>query len=145
MFARTLEEYLSYPLNDLEVDETDFIVYALIDPRNSEPFYVGRTMQLKTRMAQHDNSARRAIRFQDSLNAPNFGDPKDRYIADLFRLNLQYEVMILEKNARMPEVNHLEFEWALTLKAIGYPIQNKLSGMVKGRNIDIEKVLGEAA
>lgn len=95
-------------------------IYSLIDPRDGEIKYVGKTKDLNERLKSHFHDARR------------FNTPKNAWLLKLKRLGLRPRVEVLEEvdKSSWPEA---ERRWIAALRNKGCPLKNICDGG-EGRN-----------
>ena len=95
-------------------------IYSLIDPRDDEIKYVGKTKDLDERLKSHFHDARR------------FNTPKNAWLLKLKRLGLRPRIEVLEEvdDSRWPEA---ERKWIARLRHNGCPLKNICDGG-EGRN-----------
>jgi hypothetical protein len=122
-----------------------FTIYALIDPRTNEPFYVGRSHDLEQRLWSHVNNGKTTLRLRRQLNNYSYGTAVYRYIADMIEQNSFPRLMVLEDNLDNDSSVILEYEWALTLASLNFPIQNRIVNMVRGCKKQVIEILGRVA
>ncbi len=110
-------------------------VYALVDPRDSQVFYIGKTV--------HSPSSRAKSHMTDGKNSD-----KVAWIADLIQHGLTPSVEILESGTYTDdELNELEIAWIAEAREEGWPIVNIQIGGRNGRIINdcVRKNLSRAA
>lgn len=96
--------------------------YALIDPRNGEPFYVGHTVDLEGRFQSHILSGQIAL----DMNRPREGlTAKEGYIAALLEKGIEPEVLVLDESRCTASESRLrEREWCERLARTGSILLN---------------------
>ena len=95
-------------------------IYSLIDPRNGEIKYVGKTKDLDVRLKSHLHDAKRT------------NTPKNAWILKLRRLGLKPQMEMLEEVPE-PEWPKAERKWIAKLRRKGCPLKNICDGG-EGRN-----------
>jgi hypothetical protein len=99
------------------VADTPFIVYGLIDPRNGQLRYVGKTTQLSRRMHYHASKARGGVR---------------RHVYDwlrsLSRAGCRPEVQVLESCGAETDLDEAECHHIAYFKMLGCDLTNLTSG-----------------
>lgn len=88
-------------------------IYALIDPRNDEIKYIGKTNNIKKRIREH---------IRDEEN-----NKKYAWIKSLKKIKLQPEVFILEET-NLDEANFWEIFWISQCKVWGFELKNMTNG-----------------
>lgn len=102
---------------DSDSDDKWGFVYALFDPRNNEPFYVGVTTQrLCNRFSGHMTDARKG-----------YDDPKSRIIRELLGVGLKPSIEPIEKVSKSTWVES-ERRWIKTLRERGFSLTNLCEG-----------------
>jgi len=102
-----------YP-NDGRIGPHPPTVYALIDPRTAEIFYVGVTTMQNTRLAQH---------VRDSKNPNASGDKRKRVIRDILRAKKVPKIVEIEETTHK-EAERRELFWIRKLYFAGAPLTN---------------------
>lgn len=88
-------------------------VYGLIDPRNCEIKYIGKTKNIRKRLREH---------IRDEEN-----NKKYAWIKSLKNKNLIPEILVLEET-NIEEVNFWEIFWINQLKVWGFELKNMTDG-----------------
>lgn len=89
-------------------------VYALIDPRTDQYFYVGRTGNLTSRISKHKS--------KDA----NTGTPKYIYISEMRAAGVMFLVEVLEENLTKPESKFWERFYTDLFRSWGFEILNNV-------------------
>lgn len=109
------------------------VIYALVDPRNGEVRYIGKTTNLEARTRTHQDWRS----FQGNL-------PKYDWTCELARAGLKPTVRVLEEMAEDWMVgdvlNSAERRWIAHGRAQGWPLLNQAS-MPKNGLSDAEKAI----
>lgn len=93
------------------------VIYAIIDPRDSRPFYIGRASNFPRRKRQH-------IDYGHGLSGLHIQKIKQRGLTPLFA--------ILEHCKTEAQAIRAETFWIEICKARGVPIHNKENTAIKG-------------
>lgn len=101
-----------------------FVVYALIDPRNGRAFYVGATEQGQARVRRHASAS--SLKLDDRSNSQ-----KSRLIRSLPKRPhplLPYDFKVLEEFKDPAQMWATEDVWIRRLRSAGEPLLNLAQG-----------------
>lgn len=95
------------------MDDRKIWIYGLIDPRNNEVKYVGKTFRLERRFKDHLNEKGNTL--------------KTAWIKKLKKLNLIPELFILDET-NIEKCDDLEIYWICQMKTWGFSLKNMTNG-----------------
>jgi len=95
------------------MDDRKVWIYGLIDPRNNEVKYVGKTFRLERRFKDHLNEKSNTL--------------KTAWIGKLKKLNLIPELFILDET-NIEKCDNLEIYWICQMKTWGFSLKNMTNG-----------------
>lgn len=111
-----LPEYHIRQSSDIEDQVSDkrgsYITYAIIDPRNSQPFYVGQTSDLEQRKQAH-------------LAQKNLHKQYKSIVMAIIALGLEPEFRVLDEQPTKSDSLRSETEWVKRFAAKGIRVMNK--------------------
>jgi hypothetical protein len=92
-----------------------YLIYALVDPRDGQWRYIGKSVNWLARPYAHYSERRRCA-------------PKDQWVRCLEELGLFYEVEVLEYLPSEQGLDEAEREWIAAARRVGAPLTNLTAG-----------------
>jgi len=96
---------------------TTVYIYQLVDPRNGNPFYVGRAVDPATRLSTHISQARRWGHLDNCSNRTR------KYIAEMLDAGIKPQMIILEETTEEYTASREDFWWR-HLSVQGFALTN---------------------
>lgn len=99
-------------------------VYELLDPRDGECRYVGKTVSAQKRKQQHE-----------SLRAHQCNGPYSRWKHELHLSGLSPSFCVIESGIPLPELNERERHWVRERSSAGFDLLNCRVGHIRGEDL----------